>query len=134
MSTSFLLPLALSAFILIVAGTVIGLCRFFFVGTKKFSYKTLMPGQVQGPGWYASLNRAYINGIESFAVTAPGVLLHVLLNSPHMAMVTNLVWLYLLGRVLYNLVYISMGYHILVSVCWLVGFAGTIGIWAFLLM
>jgi uncharacterized MAPEG superfamily protein len=134
MSAAFMLPLAISALLLIVMGTVIGLSRFYFVGTNKFTYKTLQPGLGHGPRWYASLNRAYINGIESFALTAPGVLLHHMLNSPHLAMVTNLVWLYLIGRVLYNLVYISKGYHFFVSVCWLIAFAGTIGAWVFLLV
>lgn len=131
---AFTLPLTLSALLLIVSGTVIGLSRFYFVGTKKFSYKTLTPGHSQGPGWYANLNRAYINGIESFAVTAPAMLLHAALNSAHLQLIGTLAWLYLVGRLLYNFIYLSMGYHLFVSFAWLVGFAATIGVWITLLL
>lgn len=129
---NILSPLVYSALLLIVFGTVIGLSRFYFVGTKKFSYATLTPGAPQGPRWYSSLNRVYINGIEALALFAPAVLIHFFAHS-NIELLRNIMWVYFFGRLAYSVVYILGGYTIVCSFCWLVGFVATLFGWLLIL-
>lgn len=126
-------PLIFAALLIIVQGTIIGLSRFYFVGTKKFSYSTLTPGQTQGPRWYSSLNRVYVNAIESIAVFAPAVIL-CLIAGKNLELLKTLTWVYLGGRVAYAAIYIGGGYTILCSFAWLVGFVATLVSWLLLLV
>lgn len=125
-------PFVYSALLVLVYGTIIGLSRFYFVGTKQQSYKTLTPGAPQGPTWYASLNRVYINSIEALALFTPAFIL-LLMQNTHLEMLKTLTWVFLFGRILYALVYIGGGYTIVCSVFWLVGFVATLASWLFLL-
>ncbi|MDZ4085045.1 MAG: MAPEG family protein [Bdellovibrionales bacterium] len=126
-------PLVFSALLIIVQGTIIGLSRFYFVGTKKFSYTTLTPGVTQGPKWYASLNRIYVNAIESIAVFAPAVIL-CLIAGKNLEMLQTVTWVYLVGRLAYTVVYLAGGYTILCSFAWLIGFFATLAGWLLLLV
>ena len=125
-------PLTLAALLVIAFGTVIGLSRFYFVGTKKFSYGTLTPGAPQGPRWYASLNRVYINSIEALALFAPMVIIHLHFGT-HLDVVKSLAWAYLIGRALYSAIYLGRGYSIFCSFAWLVGFVATLVGWLLVL-
>lgn len=118
-----------SALLILLKGLAIGLSRFWFVGTKQMSYQTLTPGAPQGPRWYASLNRAYINSVESFALFAPAVLLLVLGGGATPELALTLGWVYLIARVLYDIVYIGTGYSIFVSFIWVAAFASTTVLW-----
>lgn len=133
-SSAVLQPMVLSALLILVLGTVIGLTRFYFVGTKKYSYSTLTPGAPQGPAWYSSINRVYINAIESFAVAVPAFILHLLVGSQFMDILGTIAWVYFLGRLVYALVYVLGGYKIWCSFVWLVSFGATLVMWALLLV
>ncbi len=132
-SAEIVQPFALFALLLIAKATIIGLSRFFFAGTGKIPYGQLTPGIPQGPRWYASLNRAYINGIEAFALLAPAVLLHLTYKTPPSPSVASLLWVFLMARMLYTLVYLSMGYKVWCSIIWLVGFGATLVTWMMIL-
>jgi uncharacterized MAPEG superfamily protein len=130
MMSPLVLPLIFTALLLMTKGTIIGLCRFYFAGTKKMPYKVLTPGTPQGPTWYASLNRAYINGIESFAVFAPIVLLMSMPGgTPASEMAVSLSWIYFYARVLYSVVYTFTGYHVGISFIWLAAFVPNLLLW-----
>jgi uncharacterized MAPEG superfamily protein len=126
-------PLVFSALLLIVQGTIIGLSRFYFVGTKKYSYATLTPGVNQGPKWYSSLNRIYVNAVESIAVFAPAVIL-CLIFGKNLEILQTVTWAYFLGRVAYSVVYLAGGYTIFCSFAWLIGFFATLAGWLLLLV
>lgn len=126
-------PLVFAALLVIIQGTIIGLSRFYFVGTGKFSYKTLTPGVTQGPNWYASLNRVYVNSIESIALFAPAVIL-CLIGAKNLELLKTLCWIYFAGRVAYCAIYVGGGYSIWCSFAWLVGFLSTLVAWLFLLV
>lgn len=122
-----------NAVLIIVVGTAIGLSRFFFVGTKKFTYDSILPGQPHGPKWYASLNRVYINGIEAMTLFAPMALFHVLTSS-HLEGIAKVAGAFLIGRILYSIVYLLGGYKIWCSFCWLIGFVATLIGWLLILV
>lgn len=125
-------PLIFYVLLTMVIGTCIGLARFYFVGTKKFSYATLTPGEPQGPRWYSSLNRIFINSLEALTLFAPMIILQMQKGS-HLETVSTLAWVFLIGRVLYTLVYLGKGYTILCSLTWLIGFVATLVGWLLLL-
>lgn len=132
MNGPFLMPVVLSFLWVIVIGTVIGLTRFYLVGTKKFSYDTLIPGQAHGPKWYAYLNRVYINSIEALTLFAPMVIL-TLGKGAQVELLVKLAWVFFLGRAVYTFIYVSGGYKIWCSFAWLVGFGATLIGWLMLL-
>ena len=81
----------------------------------------------------STINRAYINAIESFALFAPAMILNGL-GTSHPAWVATLGWVYVGARLLYTLTYAALGYTIVQSLIWLVQLAAIIGAWAALFL
>lgn len=122
------LPLVAAVAVAVLQSVVIGLTRFGMVGTKKMTYDDFRPGQAHGPKWYGSFNRAYVNTLEALVLFAPAMLI-LIATGEDPGPAAAAAWVFVGARVAYTLIYVTMGYQLLVSLVWLVSLGAILVTW-----